>query len=93
MKNASSHSSIAEAERIIAQEEMLPEAFVRAILAGESPLRLWRKHRGLSIKELAEKAGLSSAYISELETGKKEGRLSSLKALSSALEVDLDDIV
>ncbi len=38
-------------------------------------------------------AGVRQAYISQLETGKKEGSIETLKAIASALSVDLDDLV
>lgn len=61
--------------RIDAGEETWPEDVVKALIAGEDPVRVFRKHRGMSIKELAEKSGLSQPYLSEIETGKKEGSL------------------
>ncbi|MGO8093891.1 helix-turn-helix domain-containing protein [Rhizobium leguminosarum] len=53
---------------------------------------MFRKHRGMSIKELAEKSGLSQPYLSEIETEKKEGSLDALRSIASALDVDLDDV-
>lgn len=79
--------------RIDAGEETWPEDVVKALIAGEDPVRVFRKHRGLSVKELAEKAGLSQPYLSEIETGKKEGSIEAIKAIASALGVDLDDLV
>lgn len=79
--------------RIAAGEETWPEDIVKALIAGEDPVRVFRKHRGMTIKELAEKAGLSQPYLSEIETGKKEGSLDAIKAIAGALDVDLDDLV
>ena len=42
---------------------------------------------------LAEAAGLSQAYIAQIETGKREGRIDAYKAIASALGVDIDDLV
>ncbi|CAK06114.1 helix-turn-helix domain-containing protein [Rhizobium johnstonii] len=78
--------------RIGAGEETWPEDVVKALIAGEDPVRVFRKHRGMSIKELAEKSGLSQPYLSEIETGKKEGSLDALRSIASALDVDLDDV-
>ncbi|WP_027666320.1 helix-turn-helix domain-containing protein [Rhizobium leguminosarum] len=78
--------------RIDAGEETWPEDVVKALIAGEDPVRVFRKHRGMSIKELAEKSGLSQPYLSEIETGKKEGSLDALRSIASALDVDLDDV-
>lgn len=75
------------------EEEWLPADLVERILAGENPVRVWRRHRGLSGQELAEKAGISQPYLSEIETGKKEGSVSAMKQIAEALGVSLDDLV
>lgn len=84
-----------EAKRRIADGEdfMVPAEFANRLLDGENPVRVWRDFRGLSGKELAATVGISAAYLSEIETGKKEGSLSVLKAIAAALAVDLDDLV
>lgn len=74
------------------EEEMLPAEMVNRLVAGESPLRVWREHRGLSARELAERAGLSQAFVSQIETGKREGSLTSMSALARALGITLDDL-
>ncbi|MBI4184896.1 MAG: helix-turn-helix domain-containing protein [Proteobacteria bacterium] len=74
-------------------EDYLPAALVERALAGDSPVRLWREHRGLSARALARKAGLSPAYLSEIETGRKAPGARALKALAAALGVGLDDLV
>lgn len=71
----------------------LPEELMQRALQGESPIRLWRTHRGMTARELAAAASISPAYLSEIESGKKEGSISALKGLAAALSVDLDDIV
>jgi DNA-binding XRE family transcriptional regulator len=64
-----------------------------AMIAGEiHPLTAWRKSAGLSQAELAEKAGIRPATLSDIEGGKIDPRLSTMKALASALGVDIDDI-
>ena len=74
-------------------EEHVPYEVAERILSGEHPLRVWRQHRGLTLARLAEKAGLTHGYISEIESGKKDGSLRALRALARALDLDLDDIV
>ncbi|WP_075289688.1 helix-turn-helix domain-containing protein [Pararhizobium arenae] len=71
----------------------MPMKFVDRLIDGESPVRVWRDFRGLSGKELASRIGISTAYLSEIETGRKEGSLSVLKAIAVALNVDLDDLI
>lgn len=75
------------------EEELVPSNVVDALLRGENPVRVWRTHRGLNARELAQKAELSAAYISEIETGKKDGSVSALKRIASVLDTDLDDLV
>ena len=76
-----------------ANAERVPAAVVRRLAAGGTPLRVWREHRGLSLRGLAATAGISPAMLSEMETGKKEGSVRTLLSLARALGVDLDDLV
>ena len=79
---------------LAAGEEAWPSEVAHALFDGEDhPLRIIRKYRGLTAVQLAEKAGVSQAYISEIETGKKDGSVSLFIRLADILEVDLDDLV
>jgi DNA-binding Xre family transcriptional regulator len=78
--------------RIEAGEETWPADVVNAIVAGEDPIRVFRKHRGKTLTELAAATGLSQGYLSEIENGKKEGSFAAIKAIAKALDVDLDDL-
>jgi DNA-binding Xre family transcriptional regulator len=80
-------------ENIVSGSETVPMAVVERLAAGVSPIRVWREHRGLSLRALAEKAGISAALLSEIETGKKDGSVRTLAALARALSVTLDDLV
>lgn len=82
-----------EARVAAGEDERVPAEFVDRLIDGESPVRVWRDFRGLSAKDLAAAAGISAAYISEIETGKKEGSISVLKAIAKVLRLDLDDLV
>ena len=76
------------------EEESFPsETIYRMVLEGENPLKVWREYRGLTQEQLAEAVGgISRAYISEIESGKKPGSLKVLKAIAQALNVDLEMI-
>jgi transcriptional regulator with XRE-family HTH domain len=54
--------------------------------------RFRREYRGMSAKELAEATGLAAPYISQLETGKREGTIETFKKIAAALRIDIDDI-
>lgn len=84
-----------EAKRKLAsgEDELLPAAFAERILKGESPLRVWREYRGVSARDLAAAARISAAYLSQIESGQREGTVSTMKALAEALGLQLDDIV
>ena len=52
-----------------------------------------RAMRGLTQAVLAERAGLSLAYIGRLETGHYDPQLSTLRKLAKALKVTLAELV
>lgn len=51
-----------------------------------------RKQKGMSQDELAERADLSSQYISQIETGRKKGSLPTYNKLAKALGVSIDEL-
>lgn len=52
-----------------------------------------RKRKCLSQAQLAEKAELSTQYVSQIETAKKQASLQSLVSISNALEISLDELL
>ncbi|MDR7029617.1 helix-turn-helix domain-containing protein [Rhizobium rosettiformans] len=81
-----------ERKRAAGEEELVPAEYVNRMSEGESPIRVWRDFRGMSAKDLAAAAGISTAFLSEIETGKKDGSIATLKAIADALKIDLDDL-
>jgi len=75
------------------KEFMIPDAILRRELKGESVVKLWREERKLTQQELAEKAGISKPYLSQIETGKRQGTLETMAAIAKVLEVPLDVLV
>lgn len=94
-EDAADTAAIRRFERKLAQreEELVPAAFANRILAGEHPIAVWRDIRGMAARELAEAAGLSQPYLSQIESGKREGSVETLKRIATALAVSLDDLV
>lgn len=91
-------ANIARANKIVrdiaaGDDEVVPAAIVRRLVAGENKVKVWRSHRGLSGRDLAAAAGVSAPFISEIESGKKDGSVSVMKKIADALKVDLDDLV
>ena len=85
-------AAYAARKRIDEGEELVPAEIANRLLDGENPVRVWREHRGMSVKDLAAKAGLSPPYLSQIETGRREGTMKSMAAIARALRVDLDDL-
>jgi DNA-binding XRE family transcriptional regulator len=75
------------------EEELIPSAVTYALLDGENPVKVWREYRGMTQQALAESAGISTSYLSQIETGKREGKTAVLQAIAHALNLTLDDIV
>jgi DNA-binding XRE family transcriptional regulator len=74
------------------KEEAFPSEVARQLVAGESPIRVFRHHRGLTQEQLARAAKIARPYLAEIEAGRKQGSVSVLKAIAAALKLDLDDI-
>ncbi len=83
-----------EAKQAIAEgEELVPGEVTYTILDGANPVRVWREHRGLTQKQLAKVAGISVPYLSQIESGKRQGSAEVLAAIAKGLGLSLDDIV
>jgi ribosome-binding protein aMBF1 (putative translation factor) len=77
----------------IARRDYLTGEEMRRILADESPVKVWREKRGLSQRDLAEKAEVSASYLAEIETGKKPGSAEALRKLSRVLVIPMENLV
>lgn len=91
-------ADIAAANRVKAdiasgRDELVPSEIVNSLVSGENTVKVWRSYRGLSAKDLAAAADISAPYLSEIESGKKEGSLSVMKKIAEVLRVNLDDLV
>ena len=78
---------------IEAGEELIPSKVAYALLDGKNPIRVRREYRGLTQQQLAEKSGISKPYLSQLESGKRNGTTDILKNIAQALHVGLDELV
>jgi DNA-binding XRE family transcriptional regulator len=65
----------------------LPADISMAILRGESRLRAVRKWRGLTQSELANRAGLTQGFLSDLESHRRTASADTAERLAGALEV------
>lgn len=56
-------------------------------------LRVARQARGLSLRELAGRLGVSPSLISQIETGRANPSVSTLYAIADELDVSLDELL
>ena len=75
------------------EEELIPSDVIDAILSGERPIKVWRKYRGFTQQQLASMTGITKAYLSQIETGKRTGTTDVLTNIAKSLGLALDDIV
>jgi DNA-binding XRE family transcriptional regulator len=78
LKNAGSNSN-------------LPSEVLEQLTVGkDNPIKIIRKYRGLTQRDLAAAAGISRPYLTEIETGRKDGSIRALKSIAGALDVSLE---
>lgn len=81
------------AELLSGREELIPAGYLDRILAGESPLRVFRDLRGFTQQQLAENAGVNRVQIADIEAGRKRGSVETVKKLAEALRISIDDLI
>ena len=70
-----------------------PHDVALAVIAGGSPVRAFRDHQGLSLRELSRRSGVSLSYLSEIERGRKPGSVAAMTRIAAALGVTIDSLV
>jgi DNA-binding XRE family transcriptional regulator len=85
-------AALFDAARVADDGFRIPAAVANAILDGEQPVKVWREQHGLTQETLAAKAGISTAYLCQIETRKRVGALKTLRAIADALALKVDDL-
>lgn len=80
-------------EAVATPQEFIPASMVERMLKGESPVRVYREYRGFTQEVLADKAGISKPFLSQIENGARSPSLATAKKLAKALNLDVDDLV
>src|SRR5260221_699367 len=62
----------------------IPSRFMKRVLAGENPVRVYRQARDMSATALSGATGLPQSYISNIETGKKPGSSAAMQKIAAA---------
>ena len=78
---------------IAAGGEGVPAEYIKRIIDGESPLRVYRDYRGLTQAALAEAAKVNRVQIADIEARRKSGSVATLRKLAEALRLTIDDLV
>ena len=74
-------------------ESELPDDVLDKISARQDhPIKIVRKFRKMTQADLAQSSGISRPYLTEIETGKKDGSLRAMKAIAGALGVKVGDL-
>ncbi len=69
----------------------LPDDVLEQLSLGHiNPIKIIRKYRGMTQGDLAEASGISRPYLTEIETGRKDGSIRALKSIAAALNVSLE---
>jgi len=55
-------------------------------------VKAWRKHLGLTQKELAKKANMAQSALARIESGKHEAREETLQKLAKAMNLTLEQL-
>jgi ribosome-binding protein aMBF1 (putative translation factor) len=71
---------------------MIPFELTSAILDDATPIRAWREHRGLSLTDLAQAAGIAETQLTEIEAGTRRPTPTALRRLAKALRAQIDDL-
>ena len=70
-----------------------PHPVALDIMRGKGPILAFRKHQGMTLRELSERTGIAAGYISEIERGRKPGSASALARIAGALGTTIDVLV
>lgn len=81
LKNGGAHSELPE------------DVLEQMALKQGSAIKIIRKYRGMTQGDLAEAAGISRPYLTEIETGRKYGSIRAIKSIADALGVSMEKLV
>jgi DNA-binding XRE family transcriptional regulator len=76
-----------------ANDEFISWEMHKRLSEGESPVKVWREHRGISPGELAKAAGIPELQLVDLEAGGTEPGLRVMARIARALRLDVDDLI
>jgi DNA-binding XRE family transcriptional regulator len=75
------------------EEVTIPGEVTFAIVEGTNPIRAWREYKKIKMNELSKKAGISPAYLSQIENDKRNPTIDTLKTIARELDIDIDMLI
>ena len=75
------------------RETAIPSEITFAIIDGIHPVRAWREYKKIKMNHLAKQAGISPAYLSQIETEKRNPSVNILKDIAKALKVEIEMLI
>lgn len=76
-----------DSERAVAMLRCMKRAF------NKTYIRKWRKHRNLTLEQLASRVEMTPSHLSMLETGKRGYAQETLEAIAEALQTDAGSLL
>jgi len=75
-------------------EDLIPHEVVGLVIEKEfNLLKAWRKHLGLTQKEVAQRAGITQSALSQMERTASNNRTATLKKIAKALGIETSQLV
>ena len=68
----------------------IPHEVALAIMDGERPVLAFRRHHGMTLRDLAARTGIAASHLSEIERGLKPGSAAALSRIAVALGTTID---
>jgi len=75
------------------REIVVPGEVTFAIVEGTHPIRAWREYKNMRINELAKRVGISGSFLSQIENGKRNPTIETLKTIASALDIEPEMLI
>ena len=75
------------------REIVVPGEVTFAIVDGTHPIRAWREYKNMRINELAKRVGISGSYLSQIENGKRNPTIETLKAIANSLNIEPEMLI
>lgn len=82
----------AHARGLFSKFEALPESMAIRISNGENKIRVWREHRRLTARAVADDACITASMLCQIEKGRRTGTMEVRRRIAATLRVSLDDI-